>query len=154
MKQIVALATLASLALSGCSTIAPSPQDRPEGGSSLDVFGIALGACLNDVSIPLGSDVAEVPQVPCTEPHDSELYAILGLEGSVFPGEERIISEGQERCASAFGDFVGIPFANSTLEFRFYYPSASSWSQGDRSIYCVAFDPGLQTTGSLLDAQR
>ena len=142
-----------ALILGGCASGLPQADgEAPEGQVTL--FDLELGDCLNDAGIPLRSDMTDVPRVSCDEPHDSELFAILGVEGSVFPGEQDLVSEGQDRCQRAFGDFIGIPFATSTLDFRFYYPTASSWAQGDRTIYCVAFEPGLQVTGSLLNSRR
>lgn len=141
------------LVLGGCASGLPqTSEDTPEGLVTL--FDLELGDCLNDADIPLRSDMTDVPRVSCEQPHDSELFAILGVEGSAFPGERELVSQGQDRCARAFGDFIGIPFANSTLDFRFYYPTASSWAQGDRTIYCLAFDPGLKVAGSLLDSKR
>ena len=148
---IVAIAL--ALLVSGCAAVLPQSNDDSTTGS-VTLFDLGLGDCLNDADIPLRSDMTDAPRVSCDDPHDSELFAILGVEGSAFPGESELVAQGQSRCARAFGDFVGIPFANSTLDFRFYYPTASSWAQGDRTIYCVAFDPGLQVTGSLLNSRR
>ena len=151
-KSVIATAVLA-LVLGGCASGLPQSSDDVDEGS-VTLFDLELGDCLNDAGIPLRSDMTDVPRVSCEEPHDSELFAILGVEGSVFPGEGELVSQGQDRCAKAFGDFIGIPFSNSTLDFRFYYPTASSWAQGDRTIYCLAFDPGLTVSGSLLNAKR
>jgi hypothetical protein len=142
-----------ALVLGGCASGLPqASEDAAEG--SVTLFDLKLGDCLNDADIPLRSDMTDVPRVSCEQPHDSELFAILGVEGSAFPGERELVSQGQDRCARAFGDFIGIPFANSALDFRFYYPTASSWAQGDKTIYCLAFDPGLQVSGTLLGAKR
>ena len=147
------IAIALALLVSGCAAGLPQSDDDSTTGS-VTLFDLELGDCLNDADIPLRSDMTDAPRVSCEDPHDSELFAILGLEGSAFPGESELVAQGQSRCARAFGDFVGIPFANSTLDFRFYYPTASSWAQGDRTIYCVAFDPGLEVTGSLLNSRR
>ena len=150
--SVVAGLTLA-VVLTGCASGLPqSSNDAPDGAVTL--FDLELGDCLNDAGVPLRSDMTDVPRVDCEDPHDSELFAILGAEGSAFPGEQELVTQGQDRCARAFGDFIGVPFANSTLYFRFYYPTASSWAQGDRTIYCLAFDPGLKVSGSLLNAKR
>lgn len=149
----VTLALALALILSGCTSGLPT---QVEGGDSesVTVFDLSLGECVNDAAIPVGSDLKDLPTVNCDEPHDSELYAILGVTGSSYPGEQELDAQGKERCARAFGDFIGIPFAESALEFRFYYPTASSWAQGDRSLYCLAFDPGLMVSGTLLNAKR
>ena len=153
MPRVGFIAIAVALLVSGCAAGLPQSNDDSTTGS-VTLFDLELGDCLNDADIPLRSDMTDAPRVSCEDPHDSELFAILGVEGSAFPGESELVAQGQSRCARAFGDFVGIPFANSTLDFRFYYPTASSWAQGDRTIYCVAFDPGLQVTGSLLNSRR
>ena len=153
VRRLFAVLTVVAGLSAGCVSVLPtSGGELPSGEVTL--FELALGDCLMDAGIPLNSDTLSVPRVSCDTPHDSELFAILGVEGSVFPGEEELVSEAQERCSRAFGDFIGIPFAQSTLDFRFYYPTASSWGGGDRSIYCLAFDPGLQVSGTLLNAKR
>lgn len=151
-RTVIAALALA-IGLGGCASGLPQSSDDAADGS-VTLFDLELGDCLNDAGIPLRSDMTDVPLVSCEEPHDSELFAILGVEGSTFPGERELVSQGQDRCARVFGDFIGTPFANSTLDFRFYYPTASSWAQGDRTIYCLAFDPGLKTSGTLLGIQR
>jgi hypothetical protein len=153
VRRLLAVAAVVAGLGAGCASGLPRTSDEPPWGE-VTLFELSLGDCLMDASIPLSSDTLSVPRVSCEEPHDSELFAILGVEGSVFPGEEELVADAQDRCARAFGDFIGLPFANSTLDFRYYYPTASSWAQGDRSIYCLAFDPGLKVTGSLLNATR
>jgi hypothetical protein len=150
---VVVLGVSALSLLLGCTSEPPAAQEGVQ-GDTVTLFEVSVGDCLNDAGIRLRSDLTDVPRVSCAEPHDSELYAILAVEGSVFPGEGELIRGGQERCANVFGAFIGVPFADSTLDFRFYYPTASSWAQKDRSIHCVVFDPGMKTTGSLLGAKR
>lgn len=153
VRRLLAVLTVVAGLSTGCASGLPTSAGELSSGE-VTLFELALGDCLMDAGIPLSSDTLSVPRVSCDAPHDSELFAILGVEGSVFPGEEELVSEAQERCSRAFGDFIGIPFAQSTLDFRFYYPTASSWAGGDRSIYCLAFDPGLQVSGTLLNAKR
>jgi hypothetical protein len=118
------------------------------------VVELEVGACVNDADTPLSADIADVPQVPCTEPHDSELYAVIPVAEGSYPGADELISEGQDACQDEFSGFVGIDFRSSQLDFYFYYPTPSSWSAGDRVIYCMVFDPGLTVVGSLKGSNR
>jgi len=162
-RIIVGSAATAVLLLSGCSGAsesaageAPVPGSPPEGsvGDLVSILDLDLGACLLDAAIPASSDEAMVTKVECSEPHDSELFAKLTLNEARYPGAGNLIAQGEERCQILFGDFIGMKFSESSLEFSFYYPTPSSWVDGDRSIYCMASDPGLRTTGSLLGANR
>jgi len=120
----------------------------------VSVFELELGACVNDQNTPEGADMDAVEVVECQQPHDAELFAKLALTEDSYPGTDYLISEGGSRCQGAFGDFIGVEFTESVLDFTYYYPTPSSWVDGDRSIYCLAVDPGLQITGSLLGARR
>ena len=157
--RVVAL--LASVALlSGCalaSSITPPSTEAtpPEStGTLVSIFELELGACVLDRERPDGADVDVVEVVPCEEPHDSELFARLAVTEDSFPGADYLIREGGTRCQSAFADFIGVGFSESVYDFTFYYPTPSSWVDGDRSIFCLAHEPGVQRTGSLLGAER
>jgi len=113
-----------------------------------------VGTCVDDANTPLRADLPEVPTVSCDQPHDSELYAILSVGDGLYPGVDDLITEAQIGCQAEFSDFVGIDFRSSMLDFHFYYPTPSSWAQGDRSIFCMVKDPGLKVVGSLSNARR
>ena len=138
---------------SGCVDTGTSPsEDSAEEGIGLS--DLSLGDCLNDSDLSAYSDITDILRVSCEEPHDSEVFAILQVDAPSFPGEEEIIAQGRLRCAQAFADFIGVPYSQSALDFRFIYPTLSSWAQGDNLLHCLAFDPGLQITGSLIHSKR
>jgi len=147
-----------ALALAGCqpamSTTAPQQADSGDSAPAVSVLELTVGTCLNDVDQPLGQDLTEVPAVPCDEPHQSEVYADIIVDEPDYPGVDAMIQRAQQECIDEFGQFVGLEFAASELNFHYYYPTASSWSAGDRSIYCVVFDPGVETVGTLAGAAR
>jgi len=156
----VGVVALSALALVGCQqTVSEEPPpavplEQPQTQPQASVFELELGSCLDDANLPLDADLAEIPVVSCEQPHDSELYAIHEVDDGPYPGADALIEQGQARCQASFGDFVGIDFRSSLLDFFLYYPTPSSWAQGDRSIYCLVVDPGLRVTGSLEGARR
>jgi hypothetical protein len=158
-KTVVLLLVSVAL-LTGCATATPPENDVDAGELALEealsapVLGLEVGTCVNDADTPLSADIAEVPTVSCQEPHDSELYALIPVADGAYPGADQLIEQGQRGCQSEFGDFVGIDFRSSLLDFYFYYPTPSSWAAGDRLIYCMVFDPGMQVKGTLEDAKR
>ena len=44
-------------------------------------------------------------------------------------------------CVSAFGTYVGIPYADSVLWATMITPSEGSWDDGDREYVCALYEP-------------
>jgi hypothetical protein len=162
MNRLGAVITLAAAGalLSGCSLVNTPANEAPrdpsgsviEGNDDADVFEIKVGDCLNDATS--SGTVTSVPIVPCDEPHDSEAYASIMLDDGDFPGDDAIRAKAESGCVESFGDFVGVEFNASELAYTYYFPSADSWSQGDREILCEVYDPDSQTTGTLEGSKR
>ena len=148
MIRVFTTLVLVPLLLSGCQ----SPQ-AGETEPEVSVLGLEVGACLNDVEQPIGQDMTNVPLVACDEPHESEVFAEILLEEGPFPGIDAITEEASRGCLEEFSRFVGVNYQDSTLSFHYYYPTETSWSIGDRSIFCVGFEPGALTTGTLADSK-
>ena len=161
-RSCVTVVATAVLVLSGCQQVSEPPESPEllESGETevvepqTSLFDLEVGTCLNDADTPLAADLTEVPTVPCDQPHDSELYAIVNVEEGIYPGVDDLEQAGRTKCQTVFTDFVGIDFRSSTLDFHFYYPTPSSWAQGDRSIFCLVSDPGLTVAGTLQGARR
>lgn len=155
--RLLALAVTA-IVVAGCT---PAPSPTVPSGGAMEVAGaegsvleLTIGDCVMDAATPLSADLVELPTVPCSEPHDSELYAIVSAEDGSYPGVDELVDQGQAKCQALFADFVGIDFRSSLLDFHFYYPTPSSWVQGDRTIYCMVADPGLPVIGTLQGSKR
>jgi Septum formation len=152
---------LVGLTLTGCSVLQDLVQPEPvrdetgevvEGGQS-DVFTVSVGDCLSEAASD--GEVSDVPIVPCSEPHDAEIYHDFELDGTEFPGDEEVTRLADEGCLGAFEDFVGVPFDSSTLEITYYTPTEGSWNEvDDRLVSCMIMDPAGPTTDSLEGAGR
>jgi hypothetical protein len=154
-QPLLIVLTSAALVLTGCQPSVSTP-DAPDSASNetTSLFELAIGTCLDDADTPLSADLTEVPTVSCDEPHDSELFAIVTVDDGIYPGVDDLVAVGQTKCQAVFADFVGIDFRSSALDFHFYYPTPSSWAQGDRKIFCLVGDPGLKVQGTLQNARR
>lgn len=147
IAPFVAVAALGAL-LSGCSVLQGiiGGTDIPEGET--DAFAIEIGDCLNDAEI--STEVSSVPLVECSEPHDSEVYALTDTTTADFPGDAALSAELDAFCqGEAFTEFVGIPYADSMYNTSGYFPSDESWAAGDRELLCTIYDPNGRVTGSL-----
>jgi len=149
----------AVLVVSGCQA-PPEPSVLPavtDGDTQVvlqPVLRLEVGNCLMDQSTPLGADLTNIPLINCDLPHESEVFAEIVLDGTGFPGVDEITNTAIGSCMSEFGRFVGIDHASSSLDFSYYFPTPSSWAVGDRSIFCVVFDPGVLSRGTLEGSRR
>lgn len=169
-SRCVSLFAAAAIALTGCTDYvgddlrsgngarsgeiflsAPVAQDEPPPPTPQPVDPVALdtGACFDD---PDGSELIAFPrgqivdQVPCGTPHRFELFARPDV--ATGPGEPwPDVAPAEERadlaCRDAFEEFVGIPWAESTLDYVFLAPTDVRWASGDTTTACALFDLGL-----------
>lgn len=155
-------AAAAVVLLSGCSAITgllggdtpvrdADSAEITEGGD-LDVFTLALGDCFNDTA---ETQVSELPVVPCSDPHDNEVYYEHEMPDGEYPGDEAISAAAEENCAAQFEPFVGIAYDASVFEYNYLTPTTGSWEDyGDRLIQCIVYDPSAQVQGTLQGAAR
>lgn len=160
------VAAAAAVALSGCSIVdqllpAEQPVRDAETGEvteevdNADVFAIRVGDCLNTSDLDTTDEVSDVPVVPCSDPHEDEVYHAYTLEDGEYPGEEAIVADADTTCVAEFATFIGLAYEQSVLDYWPMYPTAGSWENGDREVLCVAWDPsGAKVTGTLAGAAR
>jgi hypothetical protein len=86
------------------------------------------------------------PAVPCTEPHQSETFAVLPLTGAAAAPKERPSPEILQRelrgvCGAAvMGEWLGeqAPDAIRDISVQQWLPSVAEWRAGVREIRCDA----------------
>ena len=129
--------------------------DRDESGAivdggNVDAFNIRVGDCFDDTSSLLGEEVTSLPAVPCTEPHDNEVYAVFDVSVSDYPGADQMSVMAFDACKQRFQHFVGKEYDSSTLDIMTLHPSSESWRvQNDREVVCALYDmEGNKVTGS------
>jgi hypothetical protein len=106
-----------------------------------NVFDLAVGDCFDDGDMALGDveEVGDVPMVECSEAHDNEVYAVVTVDGEVFPGDISIQNQADEACFGAFEGFVGFDYETSELDFGWLVPTAETWEAGDRVVACFVY---------------
>jgi len=113
-------------------------------GGSVDAFAIRVGDCFDDTSVLASDEAGEVsslPGVPCSEPHDNEVFAVFDVAYDSFPGDEVMSEHAFSECMARFEGFVGTVYEESTLDITALYPSDQSWSmQNDREVVCAVYD--------------
>ncbi|MBH0025144.1 septum formation family protein [Salinibacterium sp. SWN248] len=157
-RRTLAIATIAvaAVALSGCSILDQvtnqiSDAVDPGAGTTQDIFSLVIGDC--EVGNQDGGEVSSTKTVDCAEPHDAEVYAASYMAEGDFPGDSAIEDQATADCYAEFGTFIGADYDDSVYDFSWYYPTEGSWSEGDREILCLVYDPsGNQISGSLAGA--
>jgi hypothetical protein len=110
------------------------------GEGSVDAFQVRVGDCFDDGSVFEGDEVNSVAGVPCSKPHDNEVYAVFDVAQQSFPGEA-LAGIAHEGCLERFQGFVGNDYESSSLDIATLYPSSESWSQqNDREVVCAVYD--------------
>ncbi|MGW6980160.1 septum formation family protein [Streptomyces sp. NPDC054932] len=155
------LVVVLALGLLGAADGAGALSKRDSGGRVTgpvfgDVADIEVGDCFDTEEELKTEDVEgeappSVDTVPCTEPHQSEAYAVFDLQDGPYPGKEKITVIADKRCAGKeFTDYVGdeakLP---ETMQIYYYYPTSEGWSSDDREVTCFLGDTSGPSTGSV-----
>ena len=106
-----------------------------------------MGDCLGAVET---GEVNDVPTVPCSEPHQLEVFGEYTFADGDYPGDESISTTAEQECVAIFDAFVGLAYEESVLGVTYYTPTQESWETGDdRLVSCLVGDPDEDVTGSL-----
>ena len=106
-----------------------------------------VGDCFNDsTSMTADSEfeVSSVAGVPCTEPHDNEVFAIFDVSVESYPDGDGMSELAFNSCLKRFERFVGKDYQSSSLDILPMYPTLQSWKQrNDREVICAVYDMTL-----------
>lgn len=121
----------------------------------VDAFDIRLGDCFNDAGSSATEEISSIDGVPCSEPHDNEVYALVSLTQSSFPGEEALESIAFDACLEKFESFVGKDYETSSLDIFPIYPTRQSWNDlNDREVVCALYDLDLKKLAGTMRGSR
>ena len=149
-RAALACVLAAAALLTGCSSLDGDTD-------STSVFDLQPGVCvLAPEHEEVGVELSEVRTVPCEEPHELEVFALVDFPeqagtggtqaGSTFPGDAPLKDFADGACAEQFATYVGIDYRDSELFFTYLVPSARSWqAENDRTVLCL-----ITTTGEAL----
>lgn len=124
------------------------------GGNGTSVFELGVGDCFDDQDLE-AEVITDVPTVPCSEPHDNEIYHEFTMTDAAYPGRDAAFDAADQRCLEQFESFVGIDYFASDLDIFSIVPTAESWADGDRGALCAIYAVDLsKLTGSMRGAAR
>ena len=116
------------------------------GDTTTAVTRLSPGDCVNDIEE--SNSLRDLPVVPCSSPHEGEVYAVFDLAAGAYPGDTAVEQQSEKRCGDEFDGYASTP--DNNLELFYLHPLESSWSL-DRGVTCIATDPRGPRTGSLRD---
>ena len=152
IRRILSSSTLLVLMSLGCAQAERSETGEIETAGSVDAFTMRVGDCYNDES-SFSDEITDVPAVPCSDPHDNEVFAIFDLTISEWPGGDPVMELADEGCGERFEVAIGATYEESVLMITTLTPTEASWTQRqDREVICIAYHMDLeQLTGSVLN---
>ncbi|MFF9752483.1 DUF4190 domain-containing protein [Streptomyces sp. NPDC014344] len=121
-----------------------------DGARADSVLSLRKGDCFTS---PGGLEgwTTEAARVPCADEHDGEVFALVTVPGSDFPGDDSLVELGEDRCYALRAAYVMDAWSlPEEVGVYYFVPSRQSWRYGDRSIACVlGREDGTRLTGSL-----
>ncbi|MGV9815825.1 DUF4190 domain-containing protein [Streptomyces cellulosae] len=132
-----------------------------DGSRSGSVLALRKGDCFTS---PGGLEgwTSTARKVPCADEHDGEVFALVTVPGTDFPGDDSLTELSEDRCYERQSAYV-MDGWSLPEEIGVYYfaPSEGSWSFGDRSVTCVLgredgtrFSGSLRSDATTLDAHQ
>jgi len=157
MNRLGWMVLAATVLIGACGNDGPARDDQGSIADSGDVsvFTLRVGDCFDD---PAGevTEVDVLTAVPCSAPHDNEVFFAFDLPEGDFPGQDAMVSASADAClGEVFTEYVGIGYVDSVLDVFPINPTEASWAVGDRKVYCALFNIDLsKLTGSARGTAR
>lgn len=152
---LLALVGGSACAASDAPPVVEDTPEEPVAYESADPFALSVGDCFDDTEVGV-NEVTEVPGLPCSEPHDNEVYALFDLPPGTFPGDEQVDASASLGCYERFEGAIGRSYEESEIDFIAMYPTEDSWTRiDDREVVCIAFHMRYEKlSGSVLESGR
>jgi putative regulator of septum formation len=131
--------------------VAPTQAAADDEGYDAYVDEVAEGDCFDESE----DSEYDLYVVPCDVPHTGEAIAAVVLPPGKYPGDRALADTAEKSCDTEFASYVGVSVYDTELSPDFYYPSKSTWDDGDRTVLCVAWAPEDEDlTGSVRGSKR
>ncbi|MGE5133118.1 MAG: DUF4190 domain-containing protein [Gemmatimonadota bacterium] len=120
-------------------------------GPGTNVFALRVGDCFQNPSGALAQlGVSYVTTVPCSRPHNAQVFAELRAHGTAYPGHQALLRQAGNGCQARITGAVNHKKITADMTVQYLYPLAGSWLTGNRTIVCFIAAAPPPLTGSLL----
>ena len=127
----------------------PTPAQTADGTGDKTATRLVLaGSCFELAQTEASSPAyGYVWVVPCTQPHDSEVFLNQAITDSTYPDDAGWDDLAGQYCDPAFKSYVGSDMDSSRLDVQYIRPTSQSWDAGNKQLVCFTVDPdGNRTT--------
>ena len=120
----------------------PTPGTPPPSAEFIHPADLQPGDCFDVIETQAAEPLA-ARLLPCTVPHDVEVYG--AFSDPAAPGEPFYLPtlerRADEECGRRYREFVEGSFLATQLLYVFYYPAEEAWLAGARGITCALSHP-------------
>ena len=109
------------------------------------VFKLQEGDCVNMLN------GQEVTVLPCTIPHEAEVFATFTLPASAWPGTAAVRQRASSGCESRLIGYINPQLAISLAQ-SYVFPNKVAWTAGTRTVICEVRAASGQLTTSVRGA--
>ncbi len=129
------------------------PSVAPTQAKDIDARKMQVGDCIKTAAE--SDNVTTVPYIACSQPHAAEVYYVLAMTDSTYPGTAAVEKQVEAACSGPeFTAYVGKSAEASSLDVFYLYPTSASFAQGDRAIDCLAGSKAGNLTGSVKGSNK
>jgi len=107
------------------------------------VFKLHAGDCVNTPSGQL------VSVLPCSAPHQAEVFATFSLPASAWPGTAAVRAAASSGCSARLSGYLN-PQLSVSLAQSYVVPDQVAWTGGTRTVICEV----QATSGQLTESVR
>jgi Septum formation/Domain of unknown function (DUF4190) len=117
----------------------------------LGVFALVTGDCFDNPTNT--QNIESVTAIPCTQPHDSQVFAKFDLKGSddAYPAPATLNKLADTGCNARTGS-IDKPKTTADMTIRVLFPEQDSWTDGQRTVSCLIVSSKRTVTTSLLNS--
>ncbi|WP_165975266.1 serine/threonine-protein kinase [Actinomadura rubrisoli] len=123
----------------------------PRAGRTVPNDKLLPGDCVKAPQVGTDKPLPDLVDITtCTSNHDAEVTFVgqLWAPNGRNPGEKKRRQQTTSRCEAELSKYVGTPYKQSVFDYAYWFPSETTWGNGDRQIVCMAYYPkhGLHYT--------
>jgi hypothetical protein len=116
-------------------------------GGDISATALQVGDCVNDLKN--STNVLSLPGVPCTQPHEGEVFAVFDLPAGDYPGTAAVDEQVTKECTDRIEAYSPSAARDPGVGLFSVYPLEQNWNRGDRQVVCIATAATGTTTGSI-----
>lgn len=114
----------------------------------ISVDDLRIGDCVNGLDQEGG--VSRLDAVPCSQPHEGQVFATFDLPAGPWPGEDELFAMAEQGCHDRMETDLPEVYDDLSVKLFYLHPSEKLWRDGNREVICFAYHPEKRT-GSVFD---